>query len=190
MPNLYMFLLGGRPTGRKTEQHDIFFTVGDSIPALKQEISNSWPELKGNLHVDAWRVVRLVDDYSVIVSENNDRTSALKLFFINLGGYKQGEFEEFHYKLIVAALNKGEAIARAKQTAFYKHTGFTGAPSHIDDRYGIDVDDIYEIKEILPESCKRRYSIVLEPALQQSVADVFHLGYFKLDNIEHWGVEH
>ena len=126
----------------------------------------------------------------VEITENKQSDSDMKLFFINLGGYKQGEFEEFHYKLVVAAMNKGEAVTKAKQTAFYKHTGFPGAPSHIDDRYGIDVDDLYEIKEILTESCKQTYSILLEPADKQSIPDTFHLGYFKLDNIEDWGVEH
>lgn len=189
MPNLYMFLLGGRPPGRKTEQHDIFFPIGNSVAELKEEISKSWPELKGNLHVDAWRVVALVDGYSVVITENQESVSEMKLFFINLGGYKQGEFEEFHYKLVIAAMNKGEAVTKAKQTAFYKHTGFPGAPSHIDDRYGIDVDDIYEIKEILSASCKERYRIVLQPADEHSIPDEFHLGYFRLDNIADWGME-
>jgi len=189
MPSLYMFLLGGRPAGRKTEQHDVFFAIGNSVAELAPEISKSWPELKGNLHVDAWRAVRLVEGYSVIVSEHSQATSAMKLFFINLGGYKPGEFEEFHYKLIIPALNKGEAVAKAKQTAFYKHTGFPGAPSHIDDRYGIDVDDIYEIKEILSDSCKQRYSVQLEQANKLSTPDPIHLGYFKLASIQAWGVE-
>src|SRR5678809_1545416 len=92
-----------------------------------------------------------------------DRPSSCRLFFINLGGYKQNEFEEFHYKMIIAANNKGEAIDTAKQTAFFRHTDFKGATSHIDDKYGVDVDDVYEIADILPVGIKEKYSISVSP---------------------------
>ena len=69
-----------------------------------------------------------------------------RLFFINLGGYKENEFEEYHYKMLTACEDKSVAIQAAKQTAFYKHTGFKGATSHIDDKYGVDVDDILRLK--------------------------------------------
>ena len=84
--------------------------------------------------------------------------------------------------MIVAARDKGEAIQRSKQTAFYKHTGFPGAGSHVDDKYGIDVDDIYEIEDALPPGFKSQYSIVLHPADEQQ-EDELHLGYLKLDKI-------
>lgn len=47
----------------------------------------------------------------------------------------------------------------AKETAFYLHTGFEGAISHIDDKYGLDVDDLYEIYDILPVADKEKYSV-------------------------------
>jgi hypothetical protein len=62
---------------------------------------------------------------------------------------------------------------------FYKHNHFKGAESHIDDKYGIDVDDLYEIEEILIPSQKDLYRIELAP-VQESKDDVLHLGYFKL----------
>jgi hypothetical protein len=189
MPNLYMFLLGCRPPGRKTEQHDVFFAIGESIAELVPEIKASWPEVKGNLHVDAWRQIRSVNGFSISVTETQHNASSARLFFINLGGYKQDEFEEFHYKTIIAANTKGEAILQAKQTAFYKHTGFAGAPSHIDDRYGIDVDDVYEIADILPESTKQRFSILVSPVTENLKPDFIHLGYFKLDAVDKWGRE-
>ena len=40
-------------------------------------------------------------------------------------------------------------IKVAKATTFYKHFSFEGATSHIDDKYGIDVDDIYNVNDIL-----------------------------------------
>ena len=41
--------------------------------------------------------------------------SNLKLFFLNLGGYKEGDFEEYHYKVVTVAKSKAEAIKKAKK---------------------------------------------------------------------------
>jgi len=81
--------------------------------------------------------------------------------------------------MIVACTEKGEAIRRAKQTAFYLHTGFEGAPSHIDDKYGIDVDDIYEIEDILPQRLKSEFCISLSRSAETREDDI-HPGYVKL----------
>lgn len=81
------------------------------------------------------------------------------MFFLNLGGYKEREFEEYHYKVLVVAKTKAEAIKKAKQTTFYKHCSFKGAESHIDDKYGVDVDDIHNIEEILSKKFKSQYRL-------------------------------
>jgi len=179
-----MLLLGCRPNGRFTEQHDILFAIGESPKALVPQILEFWPEAKGIIHVDAFRTVTLVDGFEISVVEKASAAvvNDYKLFFINLGGYKRGEFDEFHYKMLVVANTKEAAIAQAKQTAFYKHTGFEGAPSHIDDKYGIDVDDVFEIKDILPKALKKQYSIAIIPTIS-TVADEMHLGYYKLDKL-------
>jgi hypothetical protein len=181
-----MILVGCSPAGRNIEQHDIFFGIGNSMRDLVPDIVAFWPETKGKLHFDAWREVNKVDGFQVKVLEKANVSSDTQLFFINLGGYKEGEFEEFHYKMIVAANEKGDAIKQSKQTAFYKHTGFKGAESHIDDKYGIDVDDIYSIQDILPATAKERYSLIIESAPASLPEDEIHLGYFRIDNIEKW----
>jgi len=84
--------------------------------------------------------------------------------------------------MLVAGEDKGVGIQQAKQTAFYQHTGFKGATSHIDDKYGIDVDDIYEIADILPVSVKEKYTIRLSPAADNHT-DELVLGYTKLDKL-------
>ena len=106
-----------------------------------------------------------------------------KLFFINLGGYKENEFEEYHYKIITAAKDKGEAIRKSKQTAFYKHCGFKSAESHIDDKYGIDVDDLHEIEDILPADVKEKYSINLSPD-ENAKPDELRIGYLMISKLE------
>ena len=180
-----MLLIGCSPAGRHTEQHDVFFGIGDTIKDLVPDLIAFWPEAKGKLHLDAWREVTVVNGYAVSVVNDPDYQSGTQLFFINLGGYKRGEFEEFHYKMVVAAADKGEAVKAAKQTAFFRHTGFKGANSHIDDKYGVDVDDIYAIRDVLPASVKSTYSLNIQPA-PEAPEDEIHLGYFRLDNIDKW----
>jgi hypothetical protein len=186
MPRLFMMLIGSMPPGRNIEQHDVFFGIADHIKDLLPDLIDFWPEAKGKIHLDAWREVTKLGDYAITVVPFTTNKTGVHLFFINLGGYKMGEFEEFHYKMIVAATDKGEAINQAKKTAFYKHTGFEGANSHIDDKYGVDVDDIYAIKDILPAKAKERYSIHVTPAPSNAAEDELHLGYFKLDTVDKW----
>ncbi|MBS1599349.1 MAG: DUF1543 domain-containing protein [Bacteroidetes bacterium] len=183
---LYMLLLGCTPTGRHTEQHDIFFGIGESLSDLKTDIINSWPEAEGKIHIDGWREVTNVDGYKIIISERQQTSaepSQHKLFFLNLGGYKRNEFEEYHYKIVTVAEHKGIAVQNAKQTSFYIHTGFEGgASSHIDDKYGVDVDDIYEIEDILPINTKQKYAVIVTMD-KASTEDELNLGYLKLEKI-------
>lgn len=181
-----MLLLGCKPKGRNTEQHDIFFGTGESLKELVPDMLFFWPDA-GTIHIDAWRTVTEVDGHSIrLVSKTANETSslqnALKLFFINLGGYKENEFEEYHYKMLVVGKDKGEAVKQAKESAFYKHTGFAGATSHIDDKYGVDVDDFYEIEDILPAHIKEKYSIQIS-LNEIAEKDEWVLGYTKLSSL-------
>ena len=180
---LFMVLLGGKPEGRHTEQHDMFFGIAAKLQDLADDFVTFWPELKNKMHIDCWREVTQVDGYDVHVLPASESGKETQLFFLNLGGYKPGDFEEYHYKMIVAATEKSKAVQSAKQTAFFRHYSFEGATSHIDDKYGIDVDDIYEIKDILPERLKSRYSLVLRPA-QEKRKDPLHIGYLKMERLK------
>jgi hypothetical protein len=181
-----MLLVGCKPRGRHTEQHDVFFSIGTSLKDLMPAVDDFWPEAKGKFHLDAWREVNLVDGWQVQVTERSEIQSLAQeqnLFFINLGGYKENEMEEFHYKMLATGIDKSEAIKKAKATAFFKHTGFKGATSHIDDKYGVDVDDLENVQDILPAKIRRQYAIHLSVASEGATEDVLHLGYFKLSNI-------
>ena len=178
---LYMILLGCRPKGRHTEQHDMFFGIGHSLSDLVPQIKAFWPELKGNIHIDAWREVTEVDGYEIKVMPRGEVVkSNQSLFFLNLGGYKKEEFEEYHYKVLTVTGTLDEAKLHAKQTAFYKHTGFTG--SHIDDRYGVDTDDAHEVKDILPDQSKEKYKLHISHN-PQAPKDTLYLGYLPLFKI-------
>lgn len=183
-----MVLLGCKPDGRHTEQHDVFFGIAESLAALLPQMLDFWPEAKGRLHIDAWREVNEVNGYGISVTERSLKLKAnggenANLYFINLGGYKQSEFEEFHYKMLVVGSGLAEVSLQAKNSAFYKHTGFTGAVSHIDDKYGIDIDDIYQLKDILPAVTKAKYNLQVYPDAQIP-EDQWHLGYLKLDKLK------
>ncbi len=182
---LYMIMLGCTPEGRFTEQHDIFFGIGKTLKELIPQMKNFWPEAKGKIHIDSWREVTIVDNFLIeIVSKKESNKLVLNnLFFINLGGYKENEFEEYHYKILTIAENSSIASKNTKTTTFYKHCGFKGATSHIDDKYGIDVDEIHNISDILNDYYKEKYSLKItkmEPFFEE---DRLHIGYLKLDKI-------
>ena len=181
---LYMIMLGCRPEGRFTEQHDIFFGIGENLKSLLPKMKAFWPEAKGKIHIDVWREVTCVDNFSIeIVSKSENFEQENQLFFINLGGYKENEFEEFHYKILSVAATLGEASKKSKETSFYKHCGFKGATSHIDDKFGVDVDDIYNIKEILELDVKEKFGLKISKSDVPLTDDALHIGYLKLEKI-------
>jgi hypothetical protein len=181
---LFMIMLGCRPKGRFTEQHDIFFGIGNSLKELIPKMKAFWPEAKGQIHIDVWREVTFVDNYKIeVVSKAEIAEQESNLFFINLGGYKENEFEEFHYKILTVANTLGEAAKKSKETSFYKHCGFKGATSHIDDKFGIDVDDIYNVKEILELDLKEKFALKITKSEDEIKEDSLHIGYLKLEKI-------
>jgi hypothetical protein len=183
-PQLFMILLGASPKGRNIEQHDIFFGIGNSVKELLPEMQAFWPEANGKIHIDAYRIVNRVGKYKVevIPKEAENKIEVRSLFFMNLGGYKKDEFEELHYKMLVVSDQKALAIKEAKETAFYKHVGFKGATSHIDDKFGVDVDDIFEIKDILSAETKSKYALKFTPVSDMPEDEIF-LGYLPLSKM-------
>lgn len=182
---LFMVLLGCKPEGRHTEQHDIFFGIAKELRDLIPSIKKFWKD-SGKIHIDGWIAVTNVDGHQITISDKqNNSNNTSGLFFLNLGGYKEYLFDEFHYKMLTVAKDKGEAIAGAKKTAFYLHTGFGKiATSHIDDKYGVDVDDIFEINDILSAEIKNNFSInISQNKIDNLPADEINLGYFKLDSL-------
>jgi hypothetical protein len=178
---LFFLILGCKPKGRNIEQHDAFFGIGNNLKDLLPQIENFWPD-GGKIHIDSWRAITAVDGYAIkiIPKEQVVATTAQKLFFLNLGGYKPNDLEEYHYKVFAVAPNKSEAIKQAKQTTFFLHNTIS---SHIDDKYGVDVDDVYEIEEVLPASIKCKYTIVTEQSTTALPEDELHIGYLKLSRL-------
>lgn len=183
---LYMVMLGSTPQGRLTEQHDIFFGIGASLKDLVPEMKAFWPEARGKIHIDAWRQITSVDNYTIEVftRSKEDTPSEASLFFLNLGGYKRGEFEEYHYKMVTVAKTLGIATRKVKTTTFFKHCGFEGAgASHIDDKYGIDVDETHRVNDLLDLLYKEKYALKISKSEQPLEEDPLHIGYVKIKTI-------
>ena len=182
-----MIMLGATPPGRHIEQHDIFFGIGTSLKDLATEMKAFWPEPE-RIHIDAWREVTVVENYKVkiVPKEQPVATDAInkKLFFINLGGYQENKFEEQHYILLTVKDDRAAAFREAKDTFFYKNNSFgkTGT-SHIDDKFGVDVDDLYEIDDVLAPALKEKYRVELY-ATDNEKEDELHLGYVKMSSLE------
>jgi hypothetical protein len=182
-----MIMLGATPSGRHIEQHDIFFGIATSLKDLAPAMKAFWPEPE-RIHIDAWREVTVVENHKIVVvpkdQPENSAAVKKKLFFINLGGYQENKFEEQHYILLTVKNDRAAAFREAKDTLFYKNNGFSkAASSHIDDKFGVDVDDLYEIDDVLASELKEKYRIELHPA-QSAMEDAINLGYIKMSLLE------
>lgn len=203
MPKLFMIKIGGRPKGRLIEQHEMFFGVGERVSDFIEAINMHWPEVKNKWHLDAYRSVTLVDNHWVQwqpvseIANTHEDTAALKLFFINLGGYLPGEFEEYHHKLLIVAHSQADAIKQAKRSTFYqqysfndKHTPFN-ATSHIDDKQQVDIDEIYNVNDLLTAG---RLSItpvaasnIADESIQEDKVSIGYLSLKKLRKLDEVG---
>lgn len=180
---LFYIILGATPKGRNIEQHDVFFGIAESLRDLVPEMKNFWKEADGKIHVDCYQEVKFADGYEVKIVEKGEETPEEQLYFINLGGYKKGFFEEFHEQHLMVGNSMGDIVKKAKATDFYKTMGFEGAVSHIDDKHGVDIDDIFNVSDILPQEMKEKYSIVLTKSDVENQENPMGLGYLKIDKI-------
>lgn len=185
--NLYMLLLGSKAPGRHIEQHDVFFGIAAQVSELVPLLKKFWPEAGNTLHADGWRIIRQVDSYAVKVVEKQVApftSTPEKLFFINLGGYQPNKLEEQHYQVLTVQRDKAAAVRQSMQSLFYKTNTIKGtsANSHVDDKYGIDVDDIYEIEDLLMAEQKEQYRVMITPA-DNDTTDPVQLGYYRMDKL-------
>ena len=214
---LFMLKIGARPQGRLIEQHDVMFVIANSLSETIESVNQHWPAVKNNWHLDAWREVKRVGDYQILLSKDSlskdglskdglSKDNALaddrvdnkldsqgkQLYFVNLGGYLPGQFEEFHYKTLVVAETLGKATAQVKKTAFYQDYTFDNidtaksgvATSHVDDKHQLDLDDIHCVADLLPKDVALIIQPLTEPEKNQLPDDALHIGYLSLKQIK------
>ena len=75
-----MVLIGCKPEGRHTEQHDIFFGIAQTLADLVPQLKSFWPG-KHKLHIDAWREVTTVGQFNIrIVPAKKKKSEKIWLF--------------------------------------------------------------------------------------------------------------
>lgn len=180
---LFYIILGATPKGRNIEQHDVFFGIAENVRDLVSDIKNFWKEANEKIHLDGYQEVKFADGYEVKVVEKTLMPQENQLYFVNLGGYKKGFFEEFHQQHLMVGTSMGDVVKKVKKTEFYRTMGFEDAVSHIDDKHGVDIDDIFNVNDILPEKMKAKYSVILEKTDEVNQVNFSKVGYLKLDKL-------
>lgn len=147
---LYMVQIGFRLQGMNTEGHDVLFTIANSKEEAFRNIKKARPYAD---HVDTCLEVSQVEQYEVQIVKNPP-PQAEKLWFLNLGGYNEGEFGEVHKSLLLVTFDLPAAKAKAKQDIFFKEPGRVQAPSappHIDDKHQVSegIDDVLCVSEAI-----------------------------------------
>ncbi len=127
---LFVVLLGGRPDNATIEQHNVFFGIAYKLEDLYGAIKRSWMSAR-KVHIDAYMCVDRVNNYDVVICEKNEVKSITnpdekKLFFVNLGFYKEGEFAEIHKIRLEVASSEAELKTALKKR--FKEDEF-----HLDD---------------------------------------------------------
>ena len=178
---LYCITMGATVPGRLIEQHDVMFAAAADISDLIPSLQAAWPE-GASVHVDAYREVTVVGSHHISLTQDpvSADASGLKLFFFNLGGYVEGDMEEYHHKALVVAATQKEAITSIKQSEFYQNRGYAGAESHIDDKMSVDIDDVHIVDALLAGS---GWHLHITPSAESAAEDVWQVGYLSLSKL-------
>lgn len=138
---LYVVMLGGRHPRASIEVHDVLFAQADRLQDTYAQLRAAWFGSAKGLHIDSWLEVHGVDGYRVEFSQASPAPGALRLFFLNLGGYERQVFGEAHRYLLVVAPDK----AAAKRLG--KHRMASGwLQPHTD--AVLDIDDCLPIDQV------------------------------------------
>ncbi|MFI5151636.1 MAG: DUF1543 domain-containing protein [Bacteroidia bacterium] len=141
---------------------------------------------RDKVHIDAWIKVQYVDGYKINIRKKGSAKNAngdLKLYFINLGGYKENEFEEFHKKLFAVAPSVSEALGKVMKMDFMieyspQSLGLAGS-AHLDDQFKIDfeADDIICVSETIGDEFEIELEAVSPHPENEMVVGYSHINY-------------
>ena len=186
---LFLVVVGGKSTKANIELHDVRWLIGSRIEDTFEQIRNDWfGEIKG-LHIDSYKKITNIDGYKIVLYEdkeeqNNSKNkrflksnSDIKLWFVNLGGYKNDSMIEHHRFGLFVANSSQEAITRAKRSLL---TGFM--QKHKDDISDltsfVEVDDCQPITQI----SSWRIDLVRDNQLKLNKLVPDWYGYMRIDN--------
>ena len=165
-PHLFAVLLGGRAPNCRVELHDVAFAVGHSLEDTHSQLLDQWFGTARGLHVDAYAVVDQVEGFRVALAPEPQHEPPSHLYFVNIGGYRPGEFAEQHAYALIAAANKTAAKARARKTLLQGHSS-------------VHKDDLFEIDDLIELRAAQGWHVHLHPDSTASAPEVIN-GYFPL----------
>lgn len=157
------------------------FVVGSSIEETYPLLAKKWFGNLQGFHIDSYIELQNIDGYQIELSQDLPKENSLnKLYFINLGAYKPGEFTEYHQSAFYVADSSPDAVRRAKselcqglQTIHKDDVVLLDRVSHPVD---FDVDDVLELQEV------DSYNIFLSPTT--SIEQMTPVSaYIKLDSL-------
>lgn len=147
---LFLVYLGGSVAGANIELHDVRFVVGENIEATYPALRQQWFGDAAGLHIDSYMQIKQIDGYNISL-HSTPQDGALKLFFVNFGGYYPDKLAEQHeFTLCVA-----EAATQAKSYA-KKQLLTRAESSHKDDL--LEMDNSFAITQL------DGYFVHLQPA--------------------------
>ena len=176
---LFAVYLGGKADRCNIELHDVVFVVGYSIEETYPILANKWFGNLQGFHIDSYVELQNIDGYKIELSQSPHKGDSLKkLYFINFGAYKPGEFTEYHQSAFYVADSSPEAVRRAKselcQGLHTIHKDDVVLLDRVGNPIDFDVDDVLELQEV------DSYYISLSPttSIEQAIPVS---AYIKLD---------
>lgn len=150
---LFAVYLGGRADRCNIELHDVVFVVGPTIEETYPLLAKKWFGNLDQFHIDSYLEIKNIDGYKITLSQDSEEESdSKKLYFINLGAYKPGEFTEYHQSAFYVADSAPDAVRRAKaelcQGLQTIHKDDVVMLDRISNQADFDVDDILELREV------------------------------------------
>jgi hypothetical protein len=159
---LFAVYLGGRAERCNIELHDVVFVVGATIEDTYPLLAKKWFGNVHQFHIDSYLELRTIDGHKIELSKNPKEGPAKKLYFVNFGAYKPGEFTEYHQSAFYVADSMPEAIKRGKEELCRGldtvHKDDVVVLDKVDNSLEYDVDDVLEIRQV------DEYFVSLTPA--------------------------
>ena len=164
MKKLFAIGIGGSVKQANIEVHDVQFIIADSIEDTYETLKANW--YGDSLHIDEYGIVEGVDGYR-FAFERHPYEGEEQLYFVNLGGCKNGVYGELHQFAIYAAKNEAEAGEKGSKNLL----------KAADDSH---VDNLSKLETLLKSADGTVYHIHLIPDENEYTLKTDWNGYMKL----------
>lgn len=164
---LFALYIGGEHPRANIELHDMRFIVAPTLTETYDELRRQWWGTPDSLHIDAWAEIDHADGYDVELASEPFKGRE-RLYYVNIGGYDDGEFLEKHRNVFLVA----PTITEAKTRALHTNRGWKQL--HRDEQY--EAEHVFGLAEAARE---QRLYIHLRPS-QAPRPTTFMCKYTKL----------